>query len=115
MAGVRAGKYDFAFHTRTHRVARLRAMRPDPAVDMHPDDMARLGLAAGDSVELSTSFGSIKVKCAADAGLLPGTVNMFHDYSEADVNSIIPGGYLDPYSGFPGYKAIRCSIIKTAD
>ncbi len=115
MAGVRAGNYDFAFHTRTHRVARLRAMRPDPAVDMHPDDMARLGLAAGDSVELSTNFGSITVKCAADAELLPGTVNMFHDYSEADVNSIIPGGYLDPYSGFPGYKAIRCSIRKTAD
>lgn len=112
MAGVRAGNYAFAFHTRTHRVKRLRAMRPDPAVDMHPDDMVCLGIAEGDSVILSTGFGSLAVKCAADKNLLPGTVNMFHDYPEADVNSIIPPDYLDPYSGFPGYKAIRCSIIK---
>lgn len=110
MAGVRAGNYEFAFHTRTHRVERLRALRPEPSVDMHPEDMAQLGLAPGDSVVLSTAFGSIAVKCAEDCRLMRGTVNMYHDYSEADVNSIIPADYLDPYSGFPGYKAIRCRV-----
>lgn len=110
MAGVRAGNYEFAFHSRTHRVERLRRLRPDAAVDMHPDDMVKLGLADGDEIVLSTGYGSLRLKCASDKDLLPGTVNLFHDYSEADVNSIIPSDYLDPYSGFPGYKAVRCSI-----
>lgn len=110
MAGVRAGNYEFAFHSRTHRVERLRRMHPLPTVDMHPEDLEKLGLKAGDSVILQTNFGSLNVTAAEDKGILPGTVNMFHDYSEADVNSIIPPDHTDPYSGFPGYKAIRCAV-----
>ena len=39
---------------------------------------------------------------------------MYHDYPEADVNTLLPGDYLDPISGFPGYKALLCAVRKIA-
>ena len=44
--------------------------------------------------------------------LFAGTVFMYHGYTEADVNSIIPPGHNDPYSGFPGYRSTRCGVKK---
>ena len=41
-----------------------------------------------------------------------GTVYMFHGYSEADVNSLLDGDKLDPYSGFPAYRSNRVGIRK---
>jgi hypothetical protein len=40
---------------------------------------------------------------------------MFHGYKEANINSIIPVDHLDPYTGFPGYKQLRCRIEKVED
>jgi hypothetical protein len=37
---------------------------------------------------------------------------MYHDYAEADVNTLLSGDYLDPISGFPGYKASLCAVRK---
>jgi hypothetical protein len=39
-------------------------------------------------------------------------VHMIHGYSEADVNTLLEGDYLDPISGFPGYKAALCAVRK---
>ena len=111
-AGVRTDRYAHAFHSRTHTVEAIRAIRKEAAVDMHPEDAAALGLEKGDKVKLETAFGSITVSVDIDPRLLRGCVNMYHGYSEADVNSLIPGDYLDSYSGFPGYKAIACRVSK---
>ena len=112
MAGVRSDRYAHVLHSRTHTVASLRAIRPEAAVDIHPADAAAMGIEKGDRVRLSTAFGAIELCADTDAELLPGCVNMYHGYSEADVNTLIPGDWLDPYSGFPGYKAIACRIDK---
>lgn len=111
-AGVRTERYAQCMHSRTHTVDAIRALRPEAAVDMHPEDAAALGLEKGDRVRLETEFGAISVGVDIDPRLLRGCVNMYHGYSEADVNSLIPGSYLDRYSGFPGYKAIACRIVK---
>jgi len=39
-------------------------------------------------------------------------VHMFHAYPEADVNTLLEGDYLDPVSGFPGFKALLCAVKK---
>ena len=39
---------------------------------------------------------------------------LYHGYREADVNAIIPAGHNDPYSGFPGYRSVRCRVEKEA-
>jgi hypothetical protein len=35
---------------------------------------------------------------------------MYHAYPEADVNSLIDADYLDPISGFPGFKGLLCRV-----
>ena len=112
MAGTRTDRYAHALHSRVHTVPMLRRNRPEASVDLHPSDAAALDLIIGDRVLLETPSGSIEVGVDLDSDLLPGTVNMFHGYSEADVNSIIPDDWLDPVSGFPGYKAVPCRISK---
>lgn len=112
LAGTRTDRYAHALHSRVHTVPMLRRSRPEAAVDLHPGDAEALQLVIGDRVLLETAFGSIEAGVDLDSDLLPGTVNMFHGYSEADVNSIIPGDWLDPISGFPGYKALPCRVRK---
>jgi len=101
-------------HSRTFRLSWTRCLRPAPAADLHPDDAARLGIASGDLIEISTSLGAIQVKANITSMACPGVVHMFHDYPEADVNSLISADYLDPVSGFPGYKALLCQVRKVS-
>jgi len=101
-------------HSRTFRLPWTRSLRPDAAVDINPSDAARLGIAQGDRVELSTPQGSIEVKANVTELARPGAAHMFHDYPEADVNTLLAGDYVDPISGFPGFKASLCAVRKVA-
>ena len=40
---------------------------------------------------------------------------MYHGYSHADVNQLIEADYLDPISGYPGYKSLLCKVEKVAE
>jgi anaerobic selenocysteine-containing dehydrogenase len=101
-------------HSRTFRLPWTRSLRPDPAADLNPADAVRLGIVQGDDIELSTPTGSIRVKANVTELAYPGVVHMYHAYPEADVNSLIEGDYLDPISGFPGYKGLLCAVRKVA-
>jgi hypothetical protein len=43
-----------------------------------------------------------------------GVVHMYHDYAEADVNRLLSDDYLDPISGYPGFKSALCKVTKSA-
>jgi anaerobic selenocysteine-containing dehydrogenase len=101
-------------HSRTFRLPWTRSLRREAAVDLNPADAARLGIVQGDLVELSTPYGSVQVRASVTELAYPGAVHMFHDYPEADVNTLLSGDYLDPVSGFPGYKASLCAVKKVA-
>jgi anaerobic selenocysteine-containing dehydrogenase len=101
-------------HSRTFRLPWTRSLRPDPAADLNPADATRLGIVQGDDIELSTPTGSIRVKANVTELAHPGVVHMYHAYPEADVNSLIEEDYLDPISGFPGYKGLLCAVRKVA-
>ncbi|NLX64163.1 MAG: molybdopterin-dependent oxidoreductase [Clostridiaceae bacterium] len=101
-----------AIHSRTHNVPWLRRLRPNPAVDISTEDAEKLGIEQGDTVEISTPNGTIYVEANVTGKVLAGMVNMYHGYSEADVNSLMDGNNVDPYSGFPGYRTTRCNVRK---
>ena len=103
-----------ALHSRCHDVSWLRSLRPEPMVDISLEDGQALGIAMGDVVRITTTEGSITVKANPTARVPRGCVFLYHGYREADVNTIIPWGHNDPYSGFPGYRSCRCSIEKEA-
>ena len=43
-----------------------------------------------------------------------GGKNALIAYPDADVNTLIEGDYLDPISGFPGYKSLLCAVKRVA-
>jgi len=99
-------------HSRTFRLPWTRSLRREAMADLHPATARRLGIVQGDRVEISSPAGSIQVLANLTELAHPETVHMFHDYPEANVNSLLRGDYLDPISGFPGFKASLCAVKK---
>jgi predicted molibdopterin-dependent oxidoreductase YjgC len=75
------------------------------ALDIGPDDAARLGLTDGDPVAVSSRRGRIEVPARIDAGLRPGLLFMaLHFPDQADVNLLTIDTW-DPKSGTAEFKA----------
>ena len=106
------GRLPNALHSRLHDVPWLRSLRPDPMADISFRDAERLGIIAGSFIRISTAEGSIRVRANLTSAVPEGTVFMYQGYREADVNSIIPYGHNDPYSGYPGFRSTRCAVTK---
>lgn len=102
----------YAMHSRCHKVPQLRKLRPEPLVDICPEDAERLGIVKGDNVEIFNSVGSIVMKANPNKRIAPGEISMYHGYEEANSNELIPIDLLDPYTGFPAYKQVNCNIRK---
>ena len=101
-----------AIHSRLHNVPCARSLCPDPTADINKEDAKRLNVEAGDYIRIETVRGSIVVKANPSTTIRKGNVNLFHGYSEADANSILDSDHLDPYSGFPAFRATWCNIEK---
>ena len=99
-------------HSRTFRLGWTHSLRPEASADMHPHDASSRGISQGDRVSLSTSRGSIKVRANLSEIVQPGVVNIYHAWPDADVNLLIEPDYLDPISGFPGFKSLLCEVTK---
>ncbi|MBU0735376.1 MAG: molybdopterin-dependent oxidoreductase [Proteobacteria bacterium] len=100
-------------HSRTFRLPWIRRLRPDPMVDINPIDAEARCVSQDDRVRLSTQRGSIRVKANLTEVVPPGTVNIYHGYPGADINQLIEPDYLDPISGYPGFKSLLCEVTKT--
>ena len=101
-----------AIQSRTHETPWLRSLRPHPTCEIHAADAERLGLRDGDTVELSSPYGEIRMKAKITRKSQPGVLMTLHGYTEANVNELIGRNHLDPYSGYPGFKGMRCNIRK---
>ena len=101
-----------AIHSRLHELSWPRSLRPDPMVQINPDDADKYGLKQGDDLYLVTVQGRIKVKADVTNVSNMGELNFFHGYRDANANSLLQDTFLDPYSGFPGYKQVRCRVDK---
>ena len=98
-------------HTRTFRLPWTRALSPDPHADVHPDDAAAAGIADGEWMKIVTPCGEVTVRAHVTRLVRSGDVHMYHDWLQANANDLIDGDYLDPISGFPGYRSSLCKIV----
>lgn len=97
---------------------------------MHPDDAARLGLADGETAEISNPYGRVASPIALDQSLRPGVVAMSHGYGHAaapgirrahaapgvNVNQLMPTGPSshEPLSNMAHLTGVGVSIRKCA-
>ena len=101
-------------HSRFRNIPRFLTAIPGPEVEMHPDDAARLGVADGETVQVTSRIGSLElpVKVTAPNEILPGSLQITHGWREANVNLITHDDRFDPISGFPLMKSVEVRLEK---
>lgn len=109
------GRIPSEFHSRYQDVKSTKFLRPHAACDIHPEDAAEAGIRQNDNVVITTKTGGIHVKANLTYASKKGVIFMYQGYKNADVNRIIDLDHLDPYSGFPGYRSVRCNIRKEGE
>ena len=75
-------------------------------------DAKALGLKNYDRAVITTPSGSVEATVNTTATVNPGTVHMYHGNEKANVSYLMAHDYLDPYSGYPGYKSFPCRVEK---
>lgn len=99
----------------TRRSGVLDAIEPDPIALIHPDDLATLGVQAGDVVTLESRRGQVSLYARSDRSSPRGAVFVPFCYYEAAINKLTNAA-LDPFGKIPEFKycAIRISAGGTA-
>jgi anaerobic selenocysteine-containing dehydrogenase len=99
-------------HSRTFRLDQTRGLQPDPFLDINPVDAVKRKIVEGEWVHLATGRNSLRVRAHVTEIVPPGVINFYHAWPEADANLLIEPDYLDPISGYPGFKSLLCQVKK---
>jgi anaerobic selenocysteine-containing dehydrogenase len=84
--------------------------REGETIDVSPEDAARLGVAEGEVVRVSSRRGTVEAPVRIDHGLRPGLVFMtLHFPDEVDTN-LLTIEAADPKSGTAEFKATAVRI-----
>lgn len=83
-------------------------------LEIHPDDAAAKGIAAGDFVELASRRGRARARVGLSYRVTPGTLFLAFHYPETRTNCLT-SSYTDPESKCPEYKitAVRLRSIQS--
>jgi formate dehydrogenase major subunit len=98
----------------TRRATVLDALEPMATVSMHGDDMARLGVEAGEMVTVSSRRGSVALMVRRDDGTAKGAVFIPFAYYEAAAN-LMTNAALDPFGKIPEFKYCAVAVEKGGD
>jgi predicted molibdopterin-dependent oxidoreductase YjgC len=95
----------------TRRTAQRELVGED-FLEIHPDDAAAKGLAAGDFVEIESRRSRTQVRVSLSHRVTPGTLFLAFHYPETHTNCLT-SSYTDPESKCPEYKitAVRLQPI----
>jgi anaerobic selenocysteine-containing dehydrogenase len=86
----------------------VRDLRPDPVVDVNPEDADARGISEGDAVTVVTPRGRLMARAHVTYTMLSGVIGFYPGWSDdprTDVNAVLPR-VLDPVSGYPNYTYI---------
>ena len=94
----------------TRRATVLNAIEPYPVVNVHPDDLKKLGVEPGETVTIESRRRKISTYSRQDPGVQQGNLFMSFGYNEAAAN-LITSSVLDPFGKIPEVKfcAVRMS------
>jgi len=95
----------------TNRSRTLMNFPEGPFCYMSNMDARRLGISAGDEVEVSSSVGSIVCKAQVDESIPMGRVGMHFHFEQLLVNRLFPTQF-DEKTFTPNYKMVAVSVRK---
>jgi formate dehydrogenase major subunit len=99
----------------TRRAEVLDALEPAPTASLHGQDLARLGLAPGDWLQVASRRGAVTLQARRDDGTPLGSVFIPFAYAEAAAN-LLTNPALDPFGKIPEFKycAVRVEPVPSA-
>jgi formate dehydrogenase alpha subunit len=101
------------YHTgsMTHRVAGLEQLAPEERVEVNPDDAARLGLADGDWVRVTSRRGKVESRAWVTDRVGRGLVFMTFHYANA-LGNMLTNTAVDPVAKIPELKVCAVQVEK---
>ena len=93
----------------TRRSDVLDAVEPAAIVQMNTADIERLGISAGDYVEIRSRRGQVKIRVRADNRVPSGVIFIPFAFVESAAN-LLTNPKLDPYGKIPEFKYCAVSI-----
>ena len=105
------GRLMFHWHTgtMTRRSEKLHQEVPEAYVEMHPDDIARIGLDGAKRVRVASRRGEIELAVRATPHIRPGVVFIPFHFVEAAANALTHAA-LDPTAKIPEYKVCAVKV-----
>lgn len=99
------GRNLYQYHTRsmTARVRELESFSDHEELLMNPADASSMGIREGDTVEVTSERGSLRVRARVTDEVMVGVVFMTFHFADAPAN-VLTGGERDPVSGMPELK-----------
>ena len=95
----------------TRRSETLDALEPEAVASLNPRDLDRLGVAAGEPVEVATRRGAIRLAARADRDVPTGMVFIPFCFAEAAAN-LLTNPKLDPIGKIPEFKFCAARVAK---
>ncbi|OPZ82652.1 MAG: putative formate dehydrogenase [bacterium ADurb.Bin429] len=106
------GRSLYHFHlAMTTKVPGLMTIEPEETVRMNPEDAARLEIADGEYVQVTSRRGTLRVKAKVTGMMQPGMAFMTFHFYETPTN-VLTISALDPYAKTPEFKVTAISIEK---
>ena len=99
-------------HSKLRDLPWLNQFMPDPVVRLHPDDAEARGITDGAQVRVFNQFGEVTMKAEITNLVLPGVVDVFHGWHQADINLLTTRDF-DPITGFPPFRSGLCEVERT--
>jgi formate dehydrogenase alpha subunit len=100
------------YHTgsMTRRAEVLNKLRPNGAVEIHPDDALKLGIVDGDMVTIASERGKIEAPVRISDKTAPGLAFMAFHWKESPVN-VVTNAALDPSAKIPEFKVTAVKAV----
>jgi anaerobic selenocysteine-containing dehydrogenase len=90
----------------------MRHPGPLPTLLLSPADAARLGLADGDRIVVSTEAGETEAVLEVSPTMLAGTATLPHGWAMPRVNAVISNADLDALTGMPQLSGLPVQLRK---
>ncbi|WP_166237785.1 molybdopterin oxidoreductase family protein [Paenibacillus turpanensis] len=104
--------YHYLSGSQTRRTPFLKAMCPEPYVEVHPETAAQYGIAHDEQVRLFTRRGEMAVKVKVIEAIRKDTVFVPYHFGHNDSINLLTIPALDPMSRMPEFKACAAQIQK---
>lgn len=101
----------FYTHSKLREIPWLNQFQPEPVVRLHPKDARERGIENGDAVKVANSQAEVEMKAEVTNMVLPGVVDVFHGWHQANINLLTTRDF-DPITGFPPFRSGVCEVTK---